>query len=217
MLSLDELLDKDGSVIRRIRQSIEMADVECTSLPPSSENSDVILQIQKSTSTIVGALAYETGGVLVDHGWLRFLGSGHPQLPRNVATWNQERSQGFCLVADDAAGGFFAINEGAWEGEIESVYYWAPDNLEWESIGFAFEDFLQWCLTPYMADFYQNLRWSTWKQDVRELAGDSCYSFQPFLWTKEGSLKKSSRRAIPVVEAFGLKADICRQLQEGRN
>jgi hypothetical protein len=212
--SLDELLDKDDSVIRRIRQWVETADVECKSLPPSRENADVILQIQKPTSSIVGALAYDTGGILIDHGWLRILGSGHPQLTRSVASWNADRSEGFCLMADDAAGGFFAVNEGAWEGDSEGIYYWAPDNLEWEPIGFAVEDFLQWCLTPYMADFYQNLRWPTWKQDVQKLAGDSCYSFFPFLWTKEGSPKKSSRQAIPVEEAFDMKADICRRQRD---
>ncbi|MFV1966724.1 MAG: DUF2625 family protein [Pirellulaceae bacterium] len=215
MRSLDELLDKDASVIRRIRQWTETADVECKMLPPSEENANILLQIQKSTDTIVGALAYETGGVLVDNGWLRFLGSGHPQLLRNLANWNEGRSQGFCLVADDVTGGFFAINEGAWEGEADRMYYWAPDNLEWEPIGFGFEDFFQWCLTPYVADFYQNLRWSTWKQDIRELTGESCFSFCPFLWTQEGSLRKSRRQAIPVEEAFDLKVAILKRLQQG--
>jgi hypothetical protein len=205
--SLDDLLEEGDAMIQRIRQWIESAVVQCTLLPPSPQRGDVLQRIQKPTSTVIGALAYETGGLLLDHGWLRFLGSGNPQLTRDLASWNASRSKGFCMVADDAVGGFFAVNEGAWEGEAGGVFYWAPDNLEWESIGFGYEEFLEWCLTPYFADFYQNLRWSTWKDDVRELNGDSCFAFDPLLWTKQGSLKKSRRRIVPVDEAFRLKVN----------
>jgi len=161
----------------------------------------------------MGALAYETGGILIDSGWLRFLGSGHPKLPRDLADWNKGRSHGFYLVADDAVGGFFAVNDGAF-GEQRNVYYWAPDSLEWESLGFGFTEFFQWSLTSLLADFYQNLRWPTWLKDVAELPGDRCFNFSPFLWTEEGSVTGSHRRQVPVGEALDLKVDIMRQLSK---
>ena len=50
----------------------------------------------------MGAVVYETGGLLVDHGWLRLLGSGHPRLPRSMPVWNRVRaSTGFWLIGDD--------------------------------------------------------------------------------------------------------------------
>lgn len=67
----------------------------------------------------MGAIVYETGGLLIDHGWLRILGSGHARLPRSIASWNQGRTifgdvdpPGYLLVADDVVGGLFAINGG---------------------------------------------------------------------------------------------------------
>ena len=50
-------------------------------------------------------------------------------------------------------------------------------------------------------------------QDVRNLAGDQCFAFYPYLWTQEGSLEGSRRAVIPVSEAFDLKVDIVRQLE----
>ena len=39
-------------------------------------------------------------------------------------------------------------------------------------------------------------------------------SFTPFLWTKKGSLQKSTREAIPVEQAYAIKMDIWKQQQE---
>ena len=61
------------------------------------------------------------------------------------------------LVADDVIGGFFAINQGAF-GADEDMYYWAPDRLQWEPIGFDFSFFFRWSLTGALADFYQHYR-----------------------------------------------------------
>ena len=41
-----------------------------------------LLKTQVSTRSVMGAVVYETGGILIDHGWLRILGSGSPRLPR---------------------------------------------------------------------------------------------------------------------------------------
>jgi hypothetical protein len=67
----------------------------------------------------MGAVIYHTGGILVDNGWIRILGSGSKKLPRILrheqgkilcGLW---RIPAYVLIADDAAGGFFAINGGA--------------------------------------------------------------------------------------------------------
>ena len=211
MRSLEELTNTDDPAIDLIRQWVEDAENDCEILPPSDDRDRVLLATQVTTHSTLGSLAYETGGILIDSGWLRFLGSGHSKLNRNLADWNEGRSHGFYLVADDAVGGFFAVNGGAF-GEQRDVFYWAPDNLEWESLGLGFTQFFQWALTSSLADFYQDLRWPTWLEDVAELPGDRCFNFYPFLWTNEGSVEGSDRRPVPVAEAFDLKVDLVRQL-----
>jgi hypothetical protein len=211
--SLDELVDTNDPSIRLIRQWVEEAENDCTILPPSGDKDRVLLSAQVSTRSTLGALAYHTGGILVDSGWLRLLGSGHAKLPRNLADWNEGRSHGFYLVADDAAGGFFAVNGGAF-GEQRDVYYWSPDDLDWQPLGLGFTDFFRWSLTSALADFYECLRWSTWLEDIADVAGDRCFSFDPYLWTKEGSIEGSDRRAVSVAEAFDMRVDVVRQLSQ---
>ena len=70
-------------------------------------------------------------------------------------------------------------------------------------------------LTSRITAFYEGLRWSTWRTDIRKLSGDSCFAFYPFLWTKEGSLEDSHRATVPVSEAFDMKVDIIRLLGDG--
>jgi len=69
-------------------------------------------------------------------------------------------------------------------------------------------------LSADVQPFYRDLRWARWENDVKDLAGDRCYSFYPFLWTKEGSPDGSDRRLIPAAEAFEMKMDIVRQLKQ---
>jgi len=71
----------------------------------------VIVQIQQSTRTALGAVAYYTGGMLIDSGWIRILGSGHRSMKRDLALWNKNKSagKGFLLIADDAIGGFYVL------------------------------------------------------------------------------------------------------------
>src|SRR5262245_32382608 len=101
MRSLDELLEKSDPAILQIELWAASAENHREILPPSEVRGEVLCNLQITTRSTLGGVAYETGGILVDHGWLRFLGSGHTKLPRNLTDWNRDRSKGFLLVADD--------------------------------------------------------------------------------------------------------------------
>ena len=59
----------------------ELINVDEPALPPRSP---------------LGAVVYETGGILVDGGWLRILGSGNARLTRTLPGWNAGHGEG-CL------------------------------------------------------------------------------------------------------------------------
>jgi len=109
-------------------------------------------------------------------------------------------------VADDAAGGFFALNGGALGDDPGMMYYRSPDSLEWEPLDLGYSAFLQAMLGGQIQDFYASLRWPDWRADIRALGPDQCYSFYPFLWTQEGSAATSSRKAVDVAEHYALTA-----------
>jgi hypothetical protein len=156
----------------------------------------------------MGAIIYSTGGLLIDNGWIRVLGSGHARLNRTLPDWNKGKTIGefgdrpaFLLIADDAVGGFFALNGGALGDNMGKVYYLAPDNLEWENLDMTYTDFLWFCFTGDLNEFYTGLRWTNWKEEVTKLNGNNTYNFYPFLWVKEGKdINKNSRKPVPVEE-----------------
>ncbi|VWC54766.1 hypothetical protein BLA18112_00114 [Burkholderia lata] len=204
MRPLDELVDARESALPTLIEWATAASHRCDILPASDRCGEVLSALQVSTRSTLGAIAYSTGGILVDGGYLRLLGSGHPGLPRDIVGWNSGRSSGFLLIADDAAGGFFALNGGTLGDDTGSVYYFAPDTLGWEPLEIGYSDFIQWSLSENLDDFYANLRWPGWQAEVQHLTTDQCFSFYPFLWTKEGSVEHSSRKAVSVSELYAL-------------
>ena len=93
-------------------------------LPKSAARADsALLAAQVTTRSPMGAVIYETGGIIVDNGWLRILGSGSPALNRDLMGWNKNKQRGLLLIADDALGGFFALNGGGLSGKPPSARY----------------------------------------------------------------------------------------------
>lgn len=148
------------------------------------------------------------------------MGSGSQKLNRSLPAWNKGKSfeafgepAPFYLVADDAVGGFFAINGGAWHKDVGKIFYLSPDALEWEPLGLSYTDFLLFCFNNDLDKFYEGQRWNNWRKEVDTLGGTRVYNFFPPLWTKEGkNINNSSRSAIPVEEQYSFNMDMRRQL-----
>ncbi len=162
----------------------------------------------------MGAIIYETGGILVDHGWIRILGSGHPRLPRTLPDWNFGRSflksgdqPSFLLCADDVIGGFFAIDGGGLKMERGKVCYFAPDSHHWENTDLGYSDFLCWCLQGDVAKFYKTERWSGWEAEMSSIRGDQALSIFPPLWEAGGAIDDREREPISVAEAYAIQMD----------
>src|SRR5436190_17512085 len=144
MRSLEELINVNEPALPLVREWVAQAVRPVELLPPSPDRDRALLQTQVTTRSPMGAIIYETGGILIDDGWLRVLGSGHERLTRTLPGWNVGRSQDYLLFADDAVGGFFAINGGAFGTDLKAVYYFAPDSLEWEVLGVGYSQFIHW-------------------------------------------------------------------------
>lgn len=213
MRTLAELIDSKQPAMPLVHEWLAQSGTPFELLPPSEARGDVLVGLQVTTRSPMGAIAYETGGILIDHGWLRILGSGHPKLPRNIVDWNAGQAAGHVLVADDVIGGFFSVNGGALGEDLGSMYYWAPDTLEWEPLGLGYSDFFCWALSDKLAVFYEGLRWLGWEAEVKKVGGDQCFTFYPFLCTEQGSVESSSRKLIAITEQFAFNTDAGDQAQ----
>ena len=221
MRPVEELINTTEPGWLLVQQWIDSAKNKVEVLPHDSlKAKDALYKTQVTTRSPMGAIIYSTGGLLIDNGWIRVLGSGSNRLNRSLPDWNKGKSftewgkyPSFLLVADDAAGGFFAINGGQFGTNTGNVYYLAPDNLEWEPLDLNYSDFLNFCFNGDLAGFYENLRWKSWKEDVATLDGDKAYSFFPYLWTKEGKdINKIAKKVITVAEIYSLHMNSREQL-----
>lgn len=215
MRSIDELTRVADPAIDLIRDWVAGSEHSCELLPPSVRRTEILESLQVTTRSPLGALAFETGGLLVQGGWLRFLGSGHARFARDLLSWNEGRADGFLLVADDVTGGFFAINGGGLGADVQSVYYAAPDDPEWLSLEIGFTDFLRWSLSERLDEFYRQLRWASWEAEIGSVGADECFSYYPFLWTAEGSIEASGRAVVPISEAYDLRSEVIRRRGTG--
>src|SRR5207245_1396171 len=81
-------------------------------------------------------------------------------------------------------GGLFAINSGAIEdGQRDKVFYFGPNSLSWQPTNMDFQQFLGFCCSGNIAQFYDGFRWKTWKSDVAKLSTCEVITCYPLLWT----------------------------------
>ncbi|MCC9072141.1 DUF2625 domain-containing protein [Flavobacterium sp. F-65] len=217
MKNIDELINTTDPGWDIVTEWINDASNKVEVLEANTDKAkDALYKTQVSTRSPMGAIIFSTGGILVDNGWIRILGSGSERLNRSLPDWNigkftEEFGENprLLLIADDAVGGFFILNGGDLGSDLGKIYYFAPDNLEYEPLDITYSEFLSFCFNNDLNEFYKNLRWKNWETEVSKLDGNTVFNFFPFLWTKEGKdIDKNSRKEIQIEEQFALNIEI---------
>ncbi|WP_323842382.1 MULTISPECIES: DUF2625 domain-containing protein [unclassified Moraxella] len=211
MKTLQELINLDEPAWELIQEWLNNANKPYEIIPKNQEQAEQeLLANQVTTRSSMGAIIYETGGMLIDNGWLRILGSGGKKLNRTLSGWNKGKSfenigdvPSFLLIADDVLGGYFAINGGGLGDNLGMIYYFDPDLLAWEDLNITYSHFIEWALTGDLEQFYQGFRWQNWQDEAKQLDGNQVFSFFPFLSTQEGKeIDKVSRKVISIQEYY---------------
>jgi hypothetical protein len=213
MIPVDQLIDTNQTGWHKVERLLASSKNKIEILPAEKERADsVIFLSQISTKTELGGVIHNTGGILIDNGWIRILGSGSKQLNRNLPHWNKGRSMAdfgdssaFTLIADDAVGGFYAINNGGIEKDhINRVYYYGPNSLKWQVTGLSYAEFIIFCISDGLKNFYRDFRWNGWQEEVAKLDGNQVVSCYPLLWTKEGRELKCNRKVVSVQKLWSM-------------
>ncbi|QIW16211.1 hypothetical protein A4G20_07645 [Pasteurellaceae bacterium RH1A] len=167
-----------------------------------------LFSLQISVRSPMGAVIYETGGILINHGWLRILGSGSPKLNRGLLEWNfgktfQESGEqpSYLLVADDVLGGYFGLNAGGLGPNVGKIYYYSPQKEEWQDLNLSYSEFLGWALNADLMAFYQGFYWQNWQADVQNLDGNQVYRFEPEL-SHAAKMDDRSKQAVAIERHF---------------
>ncbi|MET7963894.1 DUF2625 family protein [Micromonospora zamorensis] len=162
--------------------------------------------LEVTTRSWLGAVVANSGGLVIDHGWLRVLGGGHDGLPDVAA------EVGRLVVAFDVMGGQFAWLQ-AEPGARPTVHYFGPEDLAWQDLELGYGDWLEAMLAGSLTGFYEGLRWPGWESEVASVALDQGISALPPPWTREGKdLAAVSRKPIRLAELVSVHQDAARQL-----
>lgn len=213
MKTLQELINREDSAWPLVQQWIAEAKNHVEVLPPISDakRESSLVSSQVTTRSPMGAIVYESGGILVDHGWLRILGSGHPRLARSLPDWNYERSfcvpgqqPSFLLVGDDVVGGFFAIDGGGLGFKRGTVCYLPPDTLKWENTQKGYSDFLVWCFQGDLEMYYETMRWPGWREDLKKVQGHEAFGFIPPFCAGDLPISQRERMIVTIAKLYEL-------------
>lgn len=210
LISLDKLINKTDPAWPLIQKWIDSAKNKVEVLPvDTAKANQVLYNAQMTTYATLGSVIYNTGGIMVDNGWIRILGSGSERLTRDVAEWNKGKTikeygdnVPYLLVADDAIGGFFAINYGGLGKDVKNMYYLEPNSLTWQPLGAGYGEFLIFCFDSDLSKFYKGLRWSTWNQFIGNLEDTKTYSFRPYLWEAGTDIEKCTRKLVGIEKMY---------------
>lgn len=199
-------LVSEGSAMTVIEAWISAAPHPIDVLPCVSAHGEIALEaLQVTARSPLGAIAYETGGLLIDSGWIRVLGAGHLKLARTIAGWNGLPCEpgdaylpGAMFIGDDVLGGMYAIDVGALGAAAQgNICYFAPGSLAWLDTGKTYGDWLGHTIMTPVEAFS---RWDGWETDVRSLPGTHAFLLDPPPWEPGPSFCDRGRRPVTMRE-----------------
>ncbi len=185
-----------------VKRWIDQATNEVTMLPADAAGGARVLEALDLTErSVLGALAVHTGGLTVDHGWLRV--HGGPTL----LEWHTQLDDAL-IVGHDVVAGFFAVDRQ--DGEVR---YLAPDTLEWEGTEMGHAAWVHWTLTGEIGSFYESLRWPGWEEETAPLPPGTGLSLEPPPFTRGGRVVADVARApAPVNKLWDAQQEYIRDV-----
>ena len=174
-----------------------------------------INELGAAPDSVFGAIIINTCGIVFDK-WVYVLGQTSERY--GVSNFSEEMkfdSAGLLVVARDIVGGLFALNMGRFAEDPGLVWYFAPDTLEWETLGMKYSEFIAWLAQGNLSDFYSSMRWSNWRKDAESVSFDTGILIYPYLWAKECNIETASKSVVPLTEIIGMNEEFARKITKG--
>lgn len=165
-------------------------------------------KLQITTHSVLGSVINFSSGITIDN-WIRVLGSTGMVKNRDILSWNTTAQNDTVnhfsdrlIVADDAIGGIFAMDLSPVKGKKGEIWYFAPDSLQWENLNIQYSEFIPWTFGNGMEQFYQGMRWSNWRNDVKTVGFNEGILIYPFLWSKECDIETADKKIVSIEELY---------------
>jgi len=184
-------------------------------------NSDLIQRLGISDNSTLGAFLKFSCGLVLQSGFLRIFGGRASSQVESFEYWNIPSAspeliaipKKAILVGCDVLGGFFSVNGGEFGPDLGKVYYFAPDTLQWSSLGIGHSQFLWWCLSGETDKFYEDLKWQGFEDMTGKVLGGQGITSYPFPWSVEGKdLDATSKKIVPLKEIWNVNVEMKAQI-----
>lgn len=231
MRELNELIDVADPAWPALEELFAASSVPLRVIPVDPEEGRrSLLQLQVTVRSILGSLALNCGGLVVDDRWVRVFGGGSGDVTASMPSLAKINDFPFgfdpswspacgLVVGHDVLGGVFALNghdPAAFgrPGAPGQMTYFAPDSLEWEEMSMGHSAWVSWLLSGRLEKFYEGLRWPGWREEAAALDSAQGITVFPPLWSEQAhaDLSATSRRAAPMRQVLGVAADFAQQM-----
>lgn len=222
MRELSELVEVEQPAWPVLSDHLARSAIPVSVLPVTPARGRTCLhRLQVTARSFLGAMALECGGLLLDDGWVRVHGGGGPRLPGIGEVNDLSAAVVYgpplrLVVAHDVLGGVFALNgpgteDGRYPGKPGQMVYFAPDSLEWEPLEATYSGWMLWMLEGHLEDFYRDLRWPGWREEITALDPSQVLSLYPPPSSSEAQtdMAATSRRPVPLEELTDTHRELC--------
>jgi len=184
-------------------------------------NSELIERLGITDNSTLGAFLKFSSGLVLQSGFLRIFGGTASNRVESFEYWNNPSAskelddipKNAILVGCDVLGGFFSVNGGEFGSDLGKVYYFAPDTLQWSSLGIGHSQFFWWCLNGETDKFYEDLKWRGYEEMTKKVLGEQGITSYPFPWSVEGKdLNATSKKIVPLKEIWNANVQMKAQI-----
>lgn len=162
-------------------------------LPADPERGrDCLARLEGSDRSWLGAVTLNSGGLVVDHGWLRVLGSGTDLLPDVVSQSKAGAGLGSHRLRRARRAFVWGVST---PGARPTIHYFGPDTLDYFDLEEGYADWLYAMLSGAMTEFYLDLRWDGWQEEVAATPLDQGIHVwpPPFRWVADKLRSRADR------------------------
>ena len=70
-----------------------------------------------------------------------------------------------------------------------------------------YSEFIAWIAQGNIDEFYSSMRWSTWKEECKNVKFNEAILIYPFLWCNEIQLEKADKKIVPAEELLKINQE----------
>lgn len=164
--------------------------------------------------TTLGQVINNTSGIKINN-YLRIFGNGSHDEWENIIKFNLKFrdyiDKNKVLIANDIFGGVFGINAESINAEYSSIWYFAPDLLEWSDLEINFYEFIEFVASDNVNEFYEDFKWKGFEYEIKNIKSDEAISIYPFLWSEECNIETADKKIVPFSELFMLNLEFMKK------